>query len=200
MSVSEWSLPIERGGVKATVGEYSISAVGPGPRATLHWADAKRHGLKTVAKVAFNNTWELSAVPYLPVLDLVAEHCERLAQANVDGMMLSWSLGGYPSPNLELASMFAARPAPKASAALDALAQRHFGPRAAPYVRRAWTKFSRAFQEYPYDGGVLYNAPQQMGPANLLYQQPTGYSATMVGFPYDDLARWRGPYPPEVFR
>jgi hypothetical protein len=38
-----------------------------------------------------------------------------------------------------------------------------------------------------------------MGPANLLYQQPTGYSATMVGFPYDDLARWRGPYPPEVF-
>ena len=92
-SVSEWSLPIERGGVKATVGEYSISAVGPGPRATLHWADAKRHGLKTVAKVAFNNTWELSAVPYLPVLDLVAEHCERLAQANVDGMMLSWSLG-----------------------------------------------------------------------------------------------------------
>jgi len=29
MSVSEWSLPIERGGIKTTVGEYSISAVGP---------------------------------------------------------------------------------------------------------------------------------------------------------------------------
>lgn len=198
-SVSEWSLPIERGGVKATVGEYSISAVGPGPRATLHWADAKQHGLKTVAKVAFNNTWELSAVPYLPVLDLVAEHCERLAKANVDGMMLSWSLGGYPSPNLELASRLSARPAPKASEALDALAEKHFGPDAAPRVRRAWTKFSRAFQEYPYDGSVLYSAPQQMGPANLLYGKPTGYSATMVGFPYDDLARWRGPYPPEIF-
>jgi hypothetical protein len=198
-SVSEWSLPIERGGVKATVGEYSISAIGPGPRATTHWADAKKHGLKTVAKVAFNNTWELSAVPYLPVLDLVAEHCERLAKANVDGMMLSWSLGGYPSLNLELASKLAARPTPTASEALDSLAQKHFGPKAAPHVRRAWTKFSRAFQEYPYDGGVLYSAPQQMGPANLLYEQPTGYSATMVGFPYDDLTRWRGPYPPEVF-
>lgn len=198
-SVSEWSLPIERGGTKATVGEYSISAVGPGPRASLHWADAKRRGLKTVAKVAFNNTWELSAVPYLPVLDLVAEHNERLATANVDGMMLSWTLGGYPSLNLELASLFAERPMPTTSAALDTLAQRHFGPQAAPKVRRAWTKFSQAFQQYPYDGGVLYNAPQQMGPANLLYQQPTGYSATMVGFPYDDLARWRGPYPPQVF-
>jgi len=38
-----------------------------------------------------------------------------------------------------------------------------------------------------------------MGPANLLYAEPTGYRATMVCFPYDDLARWRGPYPPTVF-
>ena len=40
MSVSEWDLPIERGGIKTTVGEYSISAVGPGPRAVRHWAAA----------------------------------------------------------------------------------------------------------------------------------------------------------------
>ncbi len=31
MSVSEWSLPIERGGVKNRVAEYSLSAPGPGP-------------------------------------------------------------------------------------------------------------------------------------------------------------------------
>ena len=40
-SVSEWAMPIERGGVKTTVGEYSISAVGPGPRALRHWQLAK---------------------------------------------------------------------------------------------------------------------------------------------------------------
>ena len=57
----------------------------------------------TVAKVQLNNTWELSAVPSLPVLDLVAEHCANLSTAGADGMMLSWSLGGYPSPNLEVA-------------------------------------------------------------------------------------------------
>ena len=33
MSVSEWSLPLRRGGIENVVGEYSISAVGPGPRA-----------------------------------------------------------------------------------------------------------------------------------------------------------------------
>ncbi len=102
MSVSEWSTPIERGGVKSLVGEYSISAVGPGPRALNHWALARDVGLKTVAKVQVNNSWELSAVPSLPVLDLVAEHCHRLAAAKVDGLMLSWSLGGYPSPNLQV--------------------------------------------------------------------------------------------------
>jgi hypothetical protein len=199
MSVSEWSLPIERGGIKSAVGEYSISSVGPGPRATLHWNHAKKRGLKTVAKVQLNNTWELSAVPYLPVYDLVAEHCAGLAKADVDGMMLSWSLGGYPSLNLELAQQFATHPVPDAATALQAVAERHFGQRAAPVVRQAWAKFSRAFREYPYSGSVLYNAPQQLGPANLLYGQPTGYSATMVGIPYDDLKGWRGPYPPLVF-
>ena len=66
-------------------------------------------------------------------------------------------------------------------------------------VRAAWKAFSSAFREYPYDGAVLYNGPQQFGPANLLFASPTGYHATMVGFPYDDLNAWRGPYPPEVF-
>ena len=44
MSVSEWDLPIERGGIKTKVGEYSISAVGPGPRALRHWAAAAQAG------------------------------------------------------------------------------------------------------------------------------------------------------------
>ena len=198
MSVSEWSKPIERGGVKSAVGEYSISAVGPGPRAAKHWALAKQAGLKTVAKVQFNNTWELSAVPYLPVLDLIAEHAEGLASAGVDGLMLSWTLGGYPSPNLEVARRFDASPRPAREAVLDAVARERFGPDGAPHARKAWTAFSGAFREFPFHVSVLYNGPQQYGPANLLWAAPTGYRATMVGFPYDDVNTWRGPYPADV--
>ncbi len=199
MSVSEWSLPIERGGVKATIGEYSISAVGPGPRAKKHWAYAKQAGLKTVAKVAVNNTWELSAVPYIPVMDLVAEHCENLADAGVEGKMLSWTLGGYPSPNLLVSQRFSTQPDATQETVLESIAQERYGSAAAPHARQAWTAFSEAFRNFPYSGGVMYNAPQQMGPANLLYVDPTGYRATMVCFPYDDLEGWRGPYPAEVF-
>ena len=46
---------------------------------------------------------------------------------------------------------------------------------------------------------MLYNSPVQVGPANPLYFEKTGYQATMVGIPYDDLTSWRGPYPAEVF-
>ncbi len=198
MSVSEWSLPLNIGGVRTSVAEYSISAVGPGPRATSHWALAKKAGLRTVARVSFNCTWELSAIPYLPTLDLVAEHCSRLATTGVDGLMLSWSLGGYPSPNLELAAQFASSPAPSKEAALDAIALARFGPEGAPHARRAWTAFSTAFREFPYSCG-LYTAPMQFGPSNLLYASPTGYGATMVGIPYDDVRSWCGAYPPNVF-
>jgi hypothetical protein len=202
MSVSEWALPINRGGVPLTVGEYSISAVGPGPRATREWKAAKQAGLKTMAKVQLNNTWELSTVPYLPVMDLVAEHCHNLASAGLDGMMLSWTLGGYPSPNLEIAARFRASgtaAVPTIDEVLNALATERYGPEGAPLARKAWTAFSTAFRQYPYDGGVLYNCPVQIGPANPLYFKKTGYWATMTGIPYDDLNAWRGPYPPEVF-
>jgi hypothetical protein len=199
MSVSEWAKPIDRGGIRSAVGEYSISAVGPGPRAMKNWAEAKRAGLKTIAKVQFNNTWELSAVPWLPVLDLVATHAANLARLDVNGVMLSWSLGGYPSPNLEIAQAFADNPDTTTDAVLDHLAEQRYGNKARPYAREAWSAFSRAFEQFPYSAGVLYKAPQQYGPANLLFARPTGYTASMVGFPYDDLRSWRNIYPEAIF-
>ncbi len=198
MSVSEWSKPIVRGGIATTVGEYSMSTVGPGPRATKHWALAKKRGLKTVAKIQANCTWELSAVPYLPVMNLVAQHCANLADADVDGLMLSWSVGGYPSPNLQLVRSFDAKPRPTVDQALAQVAEARYGADAAPTVLKAWSKFSAAFTEYPFHGGLVYNGPMQCAPANLLYPQPTKYRATMVGFPYDDLDGWRAVYPAQV--
>ena len=193
MSVSEWSLPLDRGGGKATVGEYSLSAVGPGPRATRHWELARRRGLKTVAKIQAGNTWELSSLPYLPVLANVAEHAGRLRGLDLDGIMLGWTLGGYPSPNLEtLAEVMA-------GGSLEDVARRRFGPELGPAVAATWTAFSVAFREFPFDGGVVYSAPLQVGPANLLWARPTGYPASMVGIPYDHLDGWRGPYPAAVF-
>jgi hypothetical protein len=199
MSVSEWSLPIERGGIKTSVGEYSLSAIGPGPRALKHWALAKKRGLKTMAKIQAGNTWELSAIPYIPVLRNVADHAVNLRAANVDGLMLGWTLGGYPSSNLEVVAALGADDKLTAAQAMHRVAVDRFGAALAPAVVEAWEIFSSAFREFPFEGNVVYNAPLQAGPSNLLWAKPTGYHATMVGLPYDDLEAWRGSYPAEVF-
>ena len=198
MSVSEWSLPLERGGVKSTVGEYSISAVGPGPRAQRHWELARKRGLKTIAKIQAGNSWELSAVPYIPALENVARHAANLRTARLDGLMLGWTLGGYPSPNLEVVAELAAGEATPEQALLT-VAARRVGVALAPALLEAWRVCSRAFCEFPFHPGLVYQAPLQNGPSNLLYEKPTGYAATMVGFPYDDLKGWRAVYPPEIF-
>ena len=197
-SVSEWALPLERGGVPVSVGEYSISAVGPGPRAVEHWAAAKKAGLKTIAKCQFNATWEIASIPTIPALDLVVRHAANLSRSGVDGVMAGWSLGGFPSINLEALQEFKDETTTEEEV-LDRLATRVFGAEGAATGRAGWTKVSRAFEEFPYSGAVVYNAPNQIGPANLLRLEPTGFRATMVGIPYDDVASWTAPYPPLVF-
>lgn len=206
MSVSEWSIPIKRGGIDSIVGEYSISEVGPGPRATRHWALARKRGMRTIAKIQAGNTWELSAVPYIPAVENVARHAVRLRHAGVAGLMLGWTLGGYPSPNLEIACAISGDEGKggmtseeAVEQALQRVARGRFGDALAAPVVGAWKACSSAFGEFPYHIGVVYNAPMQFGPSNLLWAKRTGYRSTMVGFPYDDLDSWRQVYPAEVF-
>ena len=196
MSVSEWSMPIERGGIESHVGEYSISSVGPGPRAIRHWRMAKNAGLKTVAKVQVNSTWEIAAVPAIPALDLIASHAENLSNQDINGVMLSWSLGGYPSENLKL---FQSLKQGEKEEALKKLAEETYGKEIAGDVRKSWQLCSESFKEYPYHIGTLYKGPQQTGPANPFFIKPSGYSATMVGIPYDDVNAWRSIYPVQVW-
>jgi len=199
MAVSEWEMPIERGGIKSTVGEYSISAVGPGERAKKNWKLARTRGLKTLAKIQAGNTWELASVPYIPAIANVARHAANLREADIQGVMLGWTLGGFPSPNLEVVSAILNDHALSPAAAMVQIAEKRFGKTAAQHVVSAWEEFSNAFSDFPYSGGVVYTAPLQMGPANLLWAKKTGYKATMVGLPYDDFASWRNIYPEAIF-
>ena len=46
-----------------------------------------------MAKTQFNNTWEISAVPYIPVTHLILRHCENLASKD-------WHLRNHAEPDL----------------------------------------------------------------------------------------------------
>ncbi len=188
MCVSEWGKHTDIGGVRGIVMDYSVSQVGPSEKSLRLWKRAKELGLKTVAKLQLNNSWEFSAAPYIPVPYLAREHLDNIFQAEVNGLMLSWTLGGYPGGNLELLNRTP-----------DEIALDKFGADAAPLVCGAWKIFSESFRQFPFHVLVMYWGPTNFGPMNRLYLKKTGYNATMIGFPYDDLKGWRAIYPERVF-
>ena len=193
MCVSEEGVQKDFDGTKTSVIDYSISLVGPGEISKKKWKACKKYGGKSLAKVQFNNSWECSTIPYIPVLDLVKEHMDGICQNDVDGLMLSWSLGGYPSMNLRAMSKYFFGEENDGD-----IYEEMFGKNA-DAVRRATADFSRAFTELPFHVHTAYLGPFQMGPANLLFDKKSGLKATMTGFPYDDTESWRAIFPLEIY-
>ncbi len=196
LSVSEWGAPVDRG-FPTRVREYSISVVGPGPRAQRNWERARKAGLEAAAKVQFNNTWEIAAVPYIPVPHLIVEHCRNLSRRDLSALMASWTLGGYPSPNLAAAQAYYWKPAADPEEILLEVAAARCGAAGAERLVKAWSRFSRAFQEFPY-GVNLYLIPTHHGPANLLRLEELRQPPSMILFPQDAWRKWAADYPPEV--
>lgn len=196
MGVSEQVVEKIVGGIKTKVIDYSISVVGPGDFARKIWHRAAQRGQKRYAKCQFNNTWECSFVPFLPAFRQVYTHMKGLCEEQVDGVFLSWTLGGFPSVTLRMLSMlFDEGEIPS----LHSLYERVFPSEVLDIVERAGECFSDSFDHFPFDLNVAYHAPHNYGPSNLLFEKPTGFEATMVGYPYDDLNNWRSIYPEDVF-
>lgn len=192
---SEALKPFNIGGVEGEVHDYSMSIPGPGEIAKDTWRIAKENGYEICAKVQVNNTWECSTVPFLPVFDLIREHMSGLKKEGVKHLMLSWTLGGYPSINLKVASECLEDDSEEK---YDELLENEFGEYA-KIIKKAAKKFSDAFREFPFHINNVYNGPQNPGPSNLLFEEPTGLNATMTGFALDELDRWRANYPREVY-
>jgi hypothetical protein len=195
MSNSELLLKFSVAGFDGEVIDYSISKPGPSDISKELWSHAVSRGHDVAAKVAVNNSWECSTVPFLPVFDLIREHMSSLSKENVKHLMLSWTLGGYPSINLKIVSL-ALRD--NSNEAYMELLREHFGEYA-DAVCRAAKLFSEGFKEFPFDVLTLYSGPHNPGPSNLIYAIPTGRKATMTCYSYDDLESWRSKYPVEVY-
>ncbi|MDF2713702.1 MAG: hypothetical protein K0R28_627 [Paenibacillus sp.] len=200
MCTSEAGKATDVAGIPGVVVDYSLSIIGPSESSVAIWRLAEARGLARAAKVQLNNTWECAAVPYMPVFASVEEHLNRLEQSGVTALMLSWTLGGYPSLSLELASGYYWQEETGADTRdLGELLRRRFGEAAGDCVLRASRQFGEAFKQFPFHVTTLYMAPQNYGPSNRLFLRPSGYKATMVGLPYDDLDTWRSIYPRDVF-
>ena len=191
---SEEALEFCIGGVEGQVLDYTMSLCGPGEKAKKMWKVAREHGMQMSAKVQINNTWEMSVVPYIPVLDKVETHIKQLKEQGIQHLQVSWTLGGCPSPNLRLASWLMEDKGSLKDFLIDWL-----GENLAEGVFAAQQRLSDAFSHYPFYIGTLYYGPQNFGPMASFFLEKTGYRASMVGYPYDDIEWWSGIYPKDVY-
>lgn len=194
MAISEDLMEIEKHGVKTYVQDYSISNIGPSVRTKTMLEGAKKQGRKTFVKVQLSNSWEMCITPYLPVFETNFKHLQNLSNLDVSGLMLSWTHGGYPSPNLSLAKLFYY----DAPSSLDSFYFMQYKD-AANLAKSIVKTYSEAFSQYPFSLELIYTGAQHSGATNPFYAVKTGMQATMVAFAYDDLALWRGNYSQEAF-
>ena len=195
MCVSEYDLPIEKGGVQSRIIDYSISNPGPSEITKTTLQKALQTGHKLYAKIQINNSWESSCAPYLPVFDLTYEHLQNLSKIGVYDYLLTWTLGGYPSPTVHMISDFVEQ---KEKFRLDEWYQNYYGENA-ERVRKAVAYFCEGFKEYPFSIQSLYLSPKTLGAANLWSLQAEEKSSTMVCYAFDDYEGWIYPYPYEVY-
>lgn len=209
LQVSETEMPFERGAVKDKILDYSLSIIGPGDVARKQWKIAKENGLETAAKIQINNSWENSSAPFIPVYDNVIAHMKNLVDEGIEHIMLAWTLGGYISDNIKMASSYFFEDEMSDTDAYDEILGRTYGEYA-NVIKSAVSHFCKGFSAYPFNTMHIYCGPSNAGAANLFYPKPSGMSGTMTCFPYDDLyGTWRGKsvsnpededylYPPEV--
>lgn len=185
LSQSELAIPFTIGGVTGEVLDYSMSIPGPGERAKQEWTLAKKCGLETGAKMQLNTSWECSTIPALPVFPSIEKHIQDVAQEGVSHLLLSWTLGGYPSRSIAHAAQYFYANCTEIPES--------------PIIKMATEQFANAFKEYPFHIDTLYFGPQNAGVANPLYLEPTGYKASMTCYAYDDVDTWRGIYPVDIY-
>ena len=191
----EW-LKIEKAGIKLQVDDYTLSNIPPSENSISGWKAAKESGHRTSAKVQLNTTWEGSTSPFIPVYENVCRYMQNLRNEGVDNIQLSWTLGGWPSDNLRIASAYFFKE--ENPFTYEEILKATYGDRFES-VKEAVHYFCEAFACFPFHIDMLYLGPQNAGPSNLLFEKPTGLNATMTCFAYDDLEHWKSVYPEETF-
>lgn len=191
---SEESIPFCIGGVEGSVWDYTMSLCGPGDKAKNTWKTVTRNGLQSSAKVQINNTWEMAAVPYIPVLQKVEEHIKGLKKQGIRHLHVSWTLGGCPSINLQFTTWLMNK-----DGSMKEFLRDIFPRNLVNKICKAQQKFCEGFSHYPFHVATLYYGPQNYGPMAPFFLKNTGYAASMVGFPYDDIQSWAGIYTAEIY-
>ena len=155
-------------GYAKNIWDYSMSRVTPSERSRAQRRLCRETALPFSVKIECNNSIECLNVPYLPAVENQRRIWENARQLKTQAIHSRWLFdGACKSPSEEIGfwtlwgqgTEFA-----DSNRVVAALAARDFGPRAAPFVRRAWKLFSEAMRHHPqldYYIGSYFIGPGQ---------------------------------------
>jgi hypothetical protein len=164
------SVDWRQAGYAKNIWDYSMSRVTASDRCRAQRRQCRERGLPFSVKIECNNSIECLSAPYLPALEnqrAIWENARRLRPRAIHSRWLFD--GSCKSPSEELGfwaiwgrgTEFA-----DLNRTLDAIAQRDFGEKAAPFVRRAWRCFSEGLRHHPqlayYIGPYFIGAGQPL--------------------------------------
>ncbi|MHB9023553.1 MAG: hypothetical protein ACYC7E_05180 [Armatimonadota bacterium] len=159
-----------REGVTFTYQDYNLTCVGPSATFTKQTQIARRHGLKTLAKLESGVSLEMVSVPCIPALTRWARKFANVRRSGVSGAMFNWEFIGYTESLAgELAGFMSWDPCPEPEALLRRLAARDFGEENASPTLAAWREFDQAMAHFPLSG---YTSSAFKGPFYIGFTHP----------------------------
>ncbi len=191
-----------RCGKKFVMDEYSLSYAGPSEPFKALAAGARKSRRRIYAKLQIGTTYEQSSLPYIPVPSGVFRKFHSMRRLGVDGAMLSWIIGGFPSLMLKAAGLASFCPVGSEADFIRRLAAIEWGEEVSAPVAAAWRHFFKAYSLYPAMNDVFYYGPITRCPAYHLRLDTENRRATPYNFgitadrdiqPFEDNpTRWLG--------
>ena len=191
----EYGTRVRRGGAQNIVWEYTMSQTRQGPFAAAQKRAAEKTNRRALARIHISSTPEFMCVPYLPVMQLVAEKIRDLRTHKYVGYMGAWAFGGYPSPNMLIARELSRAGRRSISSVLRQVAALYYGKRNVDLVVQAWANFSKAFRNYPFSIPLQYSSWIHVAPAIAWHLKPSQSRSVMYT---DNPEEYCAPYGPEA--
>ena len=168
-------------GYAKDIWDYSISHTSISDRCRHQRRLCKERNLKFSVKTESNNSIECLNVPYLPVLENQKGLWQNAKSLKPFSIHSRWLFdGSCKGPSEEMGYWMIwgnGTEFEDADSTLSAIAQRDFGTKAAPIVRRAWKAFSEGMRHHPQLD--YYRGTYFIGPAQPLVLNPDARAANL---------------------
>ncbi len=159
-------------GVNKLLWDYSIDLPGPGKLAQQQLNACHDQGIPIHFKSEPELAFEASRLPGLPCLDRWVKRAEAMTSSHADGAwVFPWFVPCFGASTAEVFSYFWWQPAPEPEEFLPRFAVRIAGPRAGPYLRKAWRYASQAV-DYSPEIGPYFSGVYYLGPAHPMCADP----------------------------